>query len=376
MSVTTSIASASPLDDPARSWTCFVIGPIGDRLAEAGSKERKAYENAVRIFEKVILPACTRSGIVPVRADRIAHAGELTEQICRHVLESDFVIADVSGGNANVMYELGLRHVTGKPTIHIGEHGQLPFDISLIRMIRFDRSSSGLIDAREELENALESGIRDGFDLLTPARILRGLRTPWPTADTTDDEATAGDPDSPGLFERFAALEDQMGAMNETMEAITATLEAVASAVEAAGADMEHASRPGTPFSARLPVMAKLAASITEPASDLKEHTTRFAGQMAEMDATVHAAFDFYASVPEKDRGTEEKAFLTQMISTSQDTQELAEAIESFKAPLKLMTGASRHFRGPGRDISAALKQFSGAMARIEQWESRARSIA
>ncbi|MFB7228138.1 hypothetical protein ACFCY9_10515 [Streptomyces fimicarius] len=375
MSVMASVTSAGRSEEPERALTCFVIGPIGDRLAEAGSDERKAYENAVRTFEKVILPACTSSGIVPVRADRIAHAGELTEQICRHVLESDFVIADVSGGNANVMYELGLRHVTGKPTIHIGEHGQLPFDISLIRTIRFDRSSSGLIDAREELERALESGIRDGFDLLTPARILLGLRPLGPTTDSVDDETAADDPDAPGLIDRFAVVEDRMGGTMETMEAITSTLDVIARAFEDASPEMERVARPGAPFSARVPVLEKLAASLAEPAADLKEHATRFAGQMAEMDAAVRAAFDFYASIPEESRGVDEEAFLAQMLSTSQDAQELVEGIESFKSTLKLMSGASRHFRAPSKDIATALKQFGGVTTYLAQWERRARSM-
>ncbi|GAA3011115.1 hypothetical protein Sfulv_31620 [Streptomyces fulvorobeus] len=46
------------------------------------------------------------------------------------------------------------------------------------------------------------------------------------------------------------------------------------------------------------------------------------------------------------------------------------------RAALRLMSGMSRQFRGPGRDITAALKQFRGAVARIEQWERRARSLA
>ncbi|MCX5411264.1 hypothetical protein [Streptomyces sp. NBC_00059] len=376
MTVMTSITPAEPTDERERTWTCFVIGPIGDRLAAAGSDELKAYENAVHTFEKVILPACTRSGIVPVRADHIAGAGELTEQICRHVLESDFVIADVSGGNANVMYELGLRHVTGKPTIHIGEYGQLPFDISLIRTIRFDRSRSGLIDAREELESALECGIRDGFALLTPARILRGLRAPEAAEDPAGDDGTADDLDPPGLIDRFAVVEEQMEAMGETVDAITCTLGLITGATEGAGPEMERAGRPGSPMSARLLVMAKLATSITEPAADLKEHATRFAGQMVEMDAAVQAAFDFYEMMPAERRGAEGEDFFAQMISTSQDTQELAEGIQVFETTLKFMSSMSRQLRGPGRDISAALRQFGGAVARIAQWEHRARALS
>lgn len=43
----------------------------------------------------------------------IAEPGEITEQVFQRLRDDDLVIADVRGGNANVMYELGLRHTSG-----------------------------------------------------------------------------------------------------------------------------------------------------------------------------------------------------------------------------------------------------------------------
>ena len=90
--------------------TCFVIGPIGDELAPIGDPDRERWEQATETWEKVIEPACVELGLVPVRADKIAKVGEITEQVFRLIRDSDLVIADVTGGNPNVMYELGLRH--------------------------------------------------------------------------------------------------------------------------------------------------------------------------------------------------------------------------------------------------------------------------
>ena len=107
---------------------CFVISPIGDRLAEPGSDERHTYEESIQTFEKIIQPACKHVEIEdPIRADAISRQGEITEQIFRHLKSADIVIADVTGANPNVMYELGLRHTTGLLTIQIGEKDRLPF---------------------------------------------------------------------------------------------------------------------------------------------------------------------------------------------------------------------------------------------------------
>lgn len=64
-----------------RPTTCFVIGPIGNKFAPLGSEDRVAYEEALQVWEEVIQPACTQVGLEPVRADGLARAGEITEQI-------------------------------------------------------------------------------------------------------------------------------------------------------------------------------------------------------------------------------------------------------------------------------------------------------
>src|SRR5437899_1697100 len=106
---------------------CFVIGPIGDRNAPPGSPDRQRYEDALEVFESVIRPACEMLGLDPVRADKIATPGEITEQVCRHLRDDDVVVADVTDANPNVMYELGLRHTRDLLTIQIGEEARLPF---------------------------------------------------------------------------------------------------------------------------------------------------------------------------------------------------------------------------------------------------------
>ncbi|WP_310526584.1 hypothetical protein, partial [Nocardioides sp.] len=62
------------------------------------------------MWENVFEPACEMFGLTPVRADKISEAGDIPEQIFTYLRDADIVIADVTGGNANVMYELGLRH--------------------------------------------------------------------------------------------------------------------------------------------------------------------------------------------------------------------------------------------------------------------------
>ncbi len=163
--------------------TCFVIGPIGNRHAPDGSPERTIYEQGVRVMAELIGPACNRFGLQPVRADSLSRAGEITEQIFRRLRDDDVVIADLTAGNPNVMYELGLRHTRPKLTVQIGEYGQLPFDVTTIRTIQFSRSEDGLIRARDELIEVLEAGLREDYDPVTATRIWNGEDERPPPAD-------------------------------------------------------------------------------------------------------------------------------------------------------------------------------------------------
>ncbi|WP_030886905.1 hypothetical protein [Streptomyces sp. NRRL S-1868] len=372
MTVVPAVAVEEP-EKPESPLTCFVIGPIGNRHAPVDSPALRAYEESLEVFEKVILPACAHFGVAAVRADRINESGDINEQVIRHVLLDDIVIADVSGGNPNVMYELGVRHVRRKATIHIGEHGRLPFDISPIRTIQFVRSRSGLIDARKDLEGALGEGLRNGFQPLAPARILRGLSLA--DEDVPDEDGTEGEEEAPGLIDRFARVEERMGEMTQDMDAIAASLAVITARTEESGPAMERASRPGSPVSAGLGVMSRYAASIKEPAAELKEHAARFAGQLAELDGAVRAALDFIQSTPPQERGADAKEFLAQLVGTSESAREGMEGLTYFGGMVQGLAGLSRDMRGPGKDISSAVQQVSKAMASIEQWEERARRL-
>ena len=51
------------------------------------------------------------------RADEIAKPGRITDHILEAISKSDVLIADLSGNNANVMYELGFGHALKKPEV-------------------------------------------------------------------------------------------------------------------------------------------------------------------------------------------------------------------------------------------------------------------
>jgi hypothetical protein len=111
------------MDNEIPQKNCFVIAPIGP--PESDIRRRSDL-----ILEHVIAPGVGRFGYTPVRADHIAEPGLITNQVIQRVVQYPLVVADITGANANVFYELALRHALRKPVVLIVDAGQIiPFDI-------------------------------------------------------------------------------------------------------------------------------------------------------------------------------------------------------------------------------------------------------
>lgn len=134
---------------------CFFIAPIG----ESGSKIRKRSDE---VREWVVKPAAeAASNLRTVRADDVGEPGQITAQAVQHCLKAEAAVADLTGGNPNVYYELSVRHGAQLPVVLIAEDGtDLPFDISQSRVIFFDHTNLGSSNkAKEELQAQIEASL-------------------------------------------------------------------------------------------------------------------------------------------------------------------------------------------------------------------------
>lgn len=113
---------------------CFVISPIG----EDASQTRRQSD---LVFEYIIIPALLESGFEKAnihRVDKSDRPAHITTEIIGNLVHYDLVIADLSELNANVFYELGIRHAFKKPCILISDwKNRPPFDVSGTNVIRY-----------------------------------------------------------------------------------------------------------------------------------------------------------------------------------------------------------------------------------------------
>lgn len=138
-----------PPEDMARTQhTCFVIMPFDQPLSE--------------FYNDIIKPSVAALGISVRRADDVFSVGSVINDIWLHLTEADFVIADLTGRNPNVFYELGLAHVLGKPTVLMTQNmADLPFDVRHHRAIQYGMGYKDIEKLREALQSACRGIIRN-----------------------------------------------------------------------------------------------------------------------------------------------------------------------------------------------------------------------
>lgn len=94
-----------------------------------------------------------------IRADEIDDEGLITNQIIEHLIEDELVVADLTGLNPNVFYEVAVRHAARKPIVHLITGGQdIPFDVANMRAVPYALDDPDSLElAREELERKVQA---------------------------------------------------------------------------------------------------------------------------------------------------------------------------------------------------------------------------
>ena len=323
------------------------------------------------MFEDVIAPACTAFGLEAVRADMIARSGEIPEQIFRQLRDSPVVIADLTGANPNVMYELGLRHTTGRVTIQIGEKGRLPFDVAAIRTIMFKRTEAGLVQARKDLSKALAANLDTGGDPVTATRIWFEapsveLREAEPASSTPSVTAETSDDNTPGFLELLAEMETGTQSLVQTMSAAASIIEDINSVYTEATASVRQADARGGGASAKLAIAELTASNLNKQASRLEVVSGEFAQTVDRIEPGIQYLLGRIAEEPEQ--FAEIPDFPQQLKALCDAARSSIDGTNAMRANVIEIGKASRSLKRVGDRLAPSFKRFSDTSSRVADW--------
>lgn len=149
------MATAKKTEEKEQQKRCFIITPIGGD----GTSTRRKTDG---LIDAAIIPVLNELSIDCHVAHKIDQSGSITKQVIKHLVEDELVIANLTGLNPNVMYELAVRHAKRLPVVVIAEADtNLPFDITTERTIFYVDDMAGVETLKADLRKKIASALED-----------------------------------------------------------------------------------------------------------------------------------------------------------------------------------------------------------------------
>jgi len=109
------------------------------------------------IYEDHILNVTNSLNLVAKRADDFFGAHHIMSDVWEAINSARVIIADCTGRNPNVFYEIGVAHTLGRTVILITQSGtDVPFDLQAIRFIQYEYTPRGMTVFEKSLEQTLK----------------------------------------------------------------------------------------------------------------------------------------------------------------------------------------------------------------------------
>ncbi len=121
---------------------CFVLMPFG-RKPEGGGR----IIDFDSVYDRIIAPGVIAAGMEVIRADQEQIGGTIHKPMFERLMLCDYAVADITGANPNVYYELGIRHaLRPRSTVLVFAQGTtLPFDLAMQRGMPYGLDAGGTV---------------------------------------------------------------------------------------------------------------------------------------------------------------------------------------------------------------------------------------
>src|SRR5271166_2191185 len=128
---------------PTLMLLCFVLMPFGRKRARG-----KGSIDFDIVYRELIAPAIRDAGLEPIRADEEVTGGIVHKPMFERLILCPYAVADLTLANANVFYELGVRHAfrPWSTVPVIAGTNRLPFDVQMLRTVPYRLAADGAPD--------------------------------------------------------------------------------------------------------------------------------------------------------------------------------------------------------------------------------------
>jgi hypothetical protein len=346
------------------------------------------------IFVRLISPALEKGGYRVRRADSVLDQQNVLRDIITGIDSADLIVADLTGLNSNVFYELGIAHGLGIPTVMLTQDiDEVPFDLRGYRVQvysdRFDKAAdlqksiTEIATGHAEGDVSFGSPVSDFLPDGQAARRLARRETKSASAEKAGDEDSGdddGEPEGDRPDDDKGVL-DLMSDVLSAAESIGVAGEKFNVETEAIGEKIvlhsEHLQKANSASSGSIPAAQVVARAL---AADLEGYAEALKEPVKEMDDVSHLFSDstlvLLSRVEINDENREEneqyKATLDGLQATLVETRA---SLSGFQEAIASTKGWSARVDRANRKVSGQIEKVINSLDYLMASTSRASEI-
>lgn len=310
-----------------------------------------------------------------------SHAGDEDNQqnilsdIITPIYNAEIILADLTGLNPNVMYELGIAHSFNKKTIIItrDDLSKLPFDLKQYRAKDYSTHFKKFFDLIEYLNKNFHGAVDGNVVFSNPVSDFLDSNQIQPQDLFKSNDYSLDIPnDENGFLDFLAEIEEDTNKMSDDIKSMCSDMEFMSSGINECTKEIERVQKQGGNSKASfIRKQSKSAATyISTFSKQLKNHTQHIQTLWTNIEKNILGLFENdYASKPENKESLVEyiKALYGMMVSIKISNDSVASMKETSLNNLGIERSLNQSIRFLDQDLSAYLDMTSQMTKSIER---------
>ncbi len=335
--------------------TAFVLMPFG--------------EDFDSVYDDLISPALTQAGFVVTRADEIDNQQSVMKDIVTSLAFADLIVADLTGANPNVYYEVGIAHGLRQNVILMTQDiDRLPFDLKSYRVVEYSLLLRDAKRASERLESLAQGAHSGTTQFGSPVSDFLEPSLPEPTAPQPEI-----DPSPLGILDYQEQFEKCTNEITSTITTIGTRTESYGNVLRDGTATLQELQARNERPSPRQ-VRAALA-GITEAtraySDEMSQYNRTFEELLPQLESSLEGLIHGQ-SIESQENRTEFEEAMDTIEGTLQSFQEGIDGTMSMKQAVDSMPNLERNLNSANGKLSRELQRFIANMSRTKAITNRA----
>ncbi|MBN4050075.1 hypothetical protein JYT17_00475 [Nitrospira defluvii] len=338
--------------------TAFILMPFLDELSD--------------VYEYLISDGLKSAGYTVKRADDIKSQSNIIGDIVKGILSSDLIVADLTGANPNVYYELGIAHSFNKKVILITQEiDELPFDLRSYRVISYSTHFSKMNQAKEELSKLALEAFNGTLPFGNPVKDFGRFdiqsNEPILTVNIGEQEETD---DDLGLLDYRVKLEDgieELGKM--VVEVSNKLIDEVTPEINKAGEDVSSGKLS---TKQQRNIVKGLSKHLQEYGAFVKPQNEKFRMVLKDIESGLEYLLNGNIEIKTDEDKNELTEFLTALLVFEKSAFEGRNGIVSLIEVMDSLPKIEKNFNRAKVFMASELKAFAGNIDQMVSVASRA----